>query len=182
MTCIVGFVEKGTVFMAGDSAGVSGWDLRVMKHPKVFINNKMIFGYTSSFRMGQLLQYSLKIPAQGDKPDYDYMCTDFIDSVKKCFKDNDYAENVKNVITGGTFLVGYRGNLYKICNDFQVSIAIDGYDACGCGESYALGAMRNLTNPNYSPQAILQKALETAEYFSAGVSGPFTFESLNNEN
>jgi ATP-dependent protease HslVU (ClpYQ) peptidase subunit len=62
MTCIVGMVENGKVYIGGDSAGVSGFDYHIREDQKVFQNGDMIFGFTSSFRMGQLLQYSLKIP------------------------------------------------------------------------------------------------------------------------
>lgn len=57
MTCIVGVTHKGRVYMGGDSAGVSGLDLTVRKDQKVFRNGEFAIGFTSSFRMGQILQY-----------------------------------------------------------------------------------------------------------------------------
>lgn len=200
MTCIVGYVDKsdGRIIMGSDSIAASGWDKRIQEIPKVFIKNeKMIIGYTTSFRMGQLLEYSLILPEHpSEKSDHEYLCTDFINSVKKCFKDNDFAEVKNNVVGGGTFLVGYKGNIYKIFSDFQVSLSIDGYDACGCGESYALAAIYNLKRietpseiynvpkmvyegkPTFGGRDIVYKSLETAAYFSAGVSGPFNIQSL----
>jgi hypothetical protein len=55
MTCIVGIVENGKVYMGGDAAGVNGYSVRVRKDPKLFKVGEFLFGYTSSFRMGQLL-------------------------------------------------------------------------------------------------------------------------------
>ena len=52
MTCIVGLVENGKVYIGGDSAGVAGLDVRMRSDEKVFTKGNMIFGYTSSFRMG----------------------------------------------------------------------------------------------------------------------------------
>jgi len=62
MTCIVGLVENGKVYIGGDSAGVAGLDITTRKDEKVFQKENMIFGFTSSFRMGQILRYSFKNP------------------------------------------------------------------------------------------------------------------------
>jgi ATP-dependent protease HslVU (ClpYQ) peptidase subunit len=80
----------------------------------------------------------------------------------------------KDAEAGGTFLVGYAGRLFCVQGDFQVAERTDGFDACGCGESYALGAMACL--PEMEPRARLTRALEMAAHFSAGVRGPFVFQ------
>ena len=56
MTCIAGLVHDGAVYLAGDSAGCSGWDLTVRADPKVFVSGSYVMGFTTSFRMGQLLR------------------------------------------------------------------------------------------------------------------------------
>ena len=56
MTCIAGLVHDETVYLAGDSAGTSGWNLTVRADPKVFANDSYVMGFTTSFRMGQLLR------------------------------------------------------------------------------------------------------------------------------
>ena len=62
MTCIVGVVDNGKVYMGGDSAGVGGLCIETRKQPKVFRNGDFLIGYTDSFRMGQLLQYKMSPP------------------------------------------------------------------------------------------------------------------------
>ncbi|KKN17732.1 hypothetical protein LCGC14_0962700, partial [marine sediment metagenome] len=63
MTCIVGFIDDGgKAWMGGDSAGVAGHHTHPRRDPKVFRVGPVLIGYTSSFRMGQLLRYHLKIP------------------------------------------------------------------------------------------------------------------------
>lgn len=97
MTCIVGLVDKGKVYIGGDSAGVNSfWDLTIRADSKVFINGPFIMGFTSSFRMGQLLRYKLKTPSRfkndgTQKEIYEYMVTDFVDAVRQCLKDGGYA-------------------------------------------------------------------------------------------
>jgi ATP-dependent protease HslVU (ClpYQ) peptidase subunit len=177
MTCIVGILHKNKVFIGGDSAGVSGWDIIIRKDRKVFKNGPFVMGYTSSFRMGQLLAYSLEVPEKPrDQDDMAFMATTFIDAVRETFKDGGYAKISDSRENGGSFLVGYRNRLYQIESDFQVGEPMSGYSACGCGTPYALGSLRNSTN--LSPHKRLEQALETAAEFSAGVAPPFFYEEM----
>lgn len=172
MTCVIGLKTKDGILMGADSAGVSGRDLRIRTMPKVFQNGKFMIGYTTSFRMGQLLQFQFDPPTQDEKiSDEKFMCGDFINAVRKCFKDGGFSEIDKNVEEGGIFIVAYKGKLYKIHGDFQVGIEQDDFTVCGCGEDYALGALK--VTQKLLPRERIKLALETAEYFSAGVRRPF---------
>jgi len=127
MTCIVGWIENNKVIIGGDSAGVTGYDITIRADEKVFIKQEMIFGFTTSFRMGQLIRYSLKIPEQSQRiRDYEYMCSIFIDALVKCLKDKGFAKIDDNVVIGGEFLVGYRGNLYHIDIKDMMPAGVDG--------------------------------------------------------
>ena len=146
MTCIAGISRNGKVTIGGDSAGVdSNYNLMLRADPKVFRNSEFIIGYTTSFRMGQLLRFNFVPPKQKEQQDeFAYMCTDFVDAVRKCFADGGFKTVDKNVESAGTFLIAYRNHLFKMESDFQISQSMKGIDACGCGESYALGAMNVL--------------------------------------
>ena len=177
MTCIVGLLDKGKVYIGGDSAGVAGYGLTVRADEKVFINGDFVMGFTSSFRMGQLLRYSLKPPKY--HPDIDlieYMVTDFIEAIRKCLKDGGFAEKKDEKEKAGTFLVGFNGKLFKIDSDYQVGIPTQAFDACGCGEDIALGSM--YSNSSLPPIDRITQALEAAEQFSAGVRRPFVVKQL----
>ncbi len=132
-------------------------------------------GYTSSFRMGQLLRFKLKVdkqlPEQDD--DYEYMCTIFIDAVRKCLKDGGYMTVDNNEETIGCFLVGYNGRLYEITGNMQVGESYNNFDSVGCGCDYAKGALNILENSKLTSEKIITKALETAVKFSGGVRPPF---------
>ena len=177
MTCIVGLVADGRVHIAGDSAGISGLDLTVRADRKVFTNGEFIFGCTTSFRMTQLLRYALVPPKRhADVDVMRFMCTDFIDAVRNCLKNGGYARRDSDVESAGTFLVGYAGRLFSVFSDYQVGEANTAYEACGCGEGYAKGAM--FANSSLPPVERLTQALAAAEAHSAGVRGPFCFESI----
>lgn len=175
MTCIVGLEHDGRVSIGGDSAGVDGGlGIRIRVDEKVFINRQMIFGFTDSFRMGQLLRYSLSIPEQlpSCTDDFKFMCTSFIDAVRTCLKNGGYARVKDGEDHGGTFLVGYRGKLYEVADDFQVGRSAQAFEACGCGVDFAMGAMF-ANGPGMPPEDRIKKALEAAAEFSAGVAPPF---------
>ena len=178
MTCIVGLVADGAVYIGGDSAGVSGLDLVVRADAKVFRNGPCLFGFTSSFRMGQLLRYSLNVPQR--HPDVDVMkwlCSDFIDAVRSCLKNGGFASKDSETERGGHFLLGYAGRLFHVGGDYQVGEGAELYEAVGCGESFALGAMY-ASKGMEGAEARVRLALEAAQAHSAGVCGPFVIEKL----
>lgn len=183
MTCIVGIAREGKVYMGGDSAGgnSSSWQCEQLINHKVFINGEFLIGYTSSFRMGELLQFNLVPPKQKQgQDDITFMCTDFVNAVRECLAAGGFKTVDKNVESGGTFLIGYHGGLYKIQDDFAVLQSAFSLDACGCGEQFAIAAATALKGiidyPIPEPEwtrTIIRKALEIAERYSGGVKGPF---------
>jgi hypothetical protein len=163
--------------MGGDSAGVAGYDLAVRSDQKVFKNGAMLFGFTSSFRMGQLLRYALTIPDHDPRIEIEkYMAVYFIDAVRECLKNRGFAGKKEEREEGGCFLVGYKGRLFRVDNDYQVGIPADGFAAVGCGDQIAHGALYATTH--LSGRERLEVALRAAERFSAGVRGPWCIESV----
>jgi hypothetical protein len=163
--------------MGGDSAGVGGYSLTVRADQKVFKNGPMLFGFTSSFRMGQLLRYALTVPDHDPRVSVDkYMATTFIDAVRDCLKSHGFARKDAESESGGTFLVGYRGQLFVVHDDYQVGRSADGFDAVGCGHEIAKGALYATAHLRGKKRVAV--ALEAAERFSAGVRSPFCIEAL----
>jgi len=174
MTCIAGVVDNGKVYLSGDSAGVGGWNLDVRADRKVFTNGSFIFGFTTSFRMGQLIQYSFRPPKRYDDTDVmAYMVTEFIDALRGCLKNGGFARKDAEVEAAGGFLVGYQGRLFNIESDYQVGESVCGYHAIGCGDSFAKGAL--FATVGGQPIDRLTLALKAAESHSAGVRGPFHY-------
>lgn len=177
MTVIVGLVENGVVHLGGDSQGTGGYSKTTRLDPKVFKRGPFVIGFTSSFRMGQILRHRLETPVHPEgMSDHEYMVTLFIDKVRGCLKDAGYAKRTNEVEEGGCFLVGYRGVLYQVESDYQVGIPAAPYEAVGCGDDLAKGAMY-AQDPNLKPEHRIRVALEAAAKFSAGVGAPFHFVS-----
>jgi ATP-dependent protease HslVU (ClpYQ) peptidase subunit len=159
--------------MGGDSAGVAHLDVTIRKDPKVFLNGKFLIGYTSSFRMGQILRFKFVPPPIPKKKElFEYMCTAFVDSARKALKKGGFSEVSSNVESGGTFLVGIQGCLFSVMSDFQVEESAEPFNAVGCGDSYALGALATQPGDQDPKKRVLQ-ALQVAEKFSGGVRSPF---------
>lgn len=183
MTAIAALKENGVVYIGGDSAGVGGgYSLSLRKDPKVFKVGQFVIGYTSSFRMGQVLRFGengcLKLDDFTEKQieskdPFEFMVRDFVPRIRYMFKEAGFASVSSNAEKGGTFLVGWKGHLFKIESDFQVGEPIDAYDACGCGEKIAVGALSVLKDLDIKAQQKVRKSLEAAEHHSAGVRGPF---------
>jgi ATP-dependent protease HslVU (ClpYQ) peptidase subunit len=180
MTCIAGIESGGKVWIGGDSAGVSdSWTLWVRADSKVFRNGDFIMGFTTSFRMGQLLRYAFSPPAFPEGEDLDkFMATTFIDAVRGCLVKGGFAKKNSEQEEGGEFLVGYGSKLFAVFGDYQVARCSSGIAAIGCGGQIALGAL--YAAPDLKPEARLLKALEAAESFNAGVRRPFIIESTGN--
>jgi ATP-dependent protease HslVU (ClpYQ) peptidase subunit len=177
MTCIVGIAHEGKVILGADSAGTGGYDQRIRRDRKVFKNGELIFGFTSSFRMGQLLEFALSPPPIIEGQDaYAYAVKALVPAIRDALKIGGWAKVRDGQEEGGVFLVGFRGRLFTVHSDYQVGEDVGALAAVGCGDAYALGAMHAL--PDADPMTRLQAGLDAAATFSAGVSGPFHFVEL----
>lgn len=172
MTCIVGIETDQGVIIGGDSAGVAGWSITVRADQKVFTRDGYTFGFTSSFRMGQILRYDAELPIPNCHQNLDaFMVSWFIPAIRTALTDGGYTTIRNNNEEGGTFLVGIRGRLYSVESDFQIGRARGGYMAVGCGDDLALGSLHSTTH--LEPRARVLAALKAAAAHSAGVCAPF---------
>lgn len=178
MTCIVGLIDKdGSILIGGDSAGVGGYSKEIRTDRKVFVSGDFVMGFTTSFRMGQLLAFGFSPPKpRVDQDIMHYMVNDFVDCVRQRLKCGGYAETHNGAERGGTFLVGYAGRLFKVEGDYQVGERVQGFNACGCGSDLALGSLHSTAK--LPARQRVTAALEAAEAFSAGVCAPFHIETL----
>ena len=180
MTCIVGMIDRKSnkVIIGGDSLSSTNFFISSRKDTKVFKKGSFVIGCTSSFRMIQLLRFSLVLPEINGKDIYEYMCTDFIDAVRECFSKGGFLQKEQTgEEIGGQFLVGYEDRLFIIDNDFQVGETYDEFNSVGCGSDFALGCIYLLRDKNIPIENKIRQALEAAEHFSPFVKQPFIFET-----
>lgn len=171
MTCIVGIVKNGKVYVGGDSASSNGYDMSLRPNEKVFVRDGVVFGVCGSWRANDLLKYHLQVPGPHGDDLKLYIATTFLDAVRDCFKVGGYAEKENEVeTTSSMFFVGMSGRLFEISTDYQVA-EVHEYSAIGTGADAALGAL--YATLKRSPMTRIRIALEAAEQFNAFVRGPF---------
>jgi ATP-dependent protease HslVU (ClpYQ) peptidase subunit len=183
MTCIVGFVENGNVWIGGDSQVTNG----IIKNQlasddlKVFLKKDILFGCSGLFRQCQLLNHSLTIPVRNqEETDFQYLCSRLVPAIIKCLKTHECIEINKNKTdTNLEVLVGYKNALYKIDSAFAVVHYNKPYTTIGSGREVALGALyATEPEPKLIPEHRVRKALEAAEQYCVGVRSPFTILCL----
>lgn len=184
MTCIVGFVHEGVVYLAGDRAAAEPGDglYFLTADPKIFTipSHGIGLGYTTSFRMGQLLQHQLRLPELTREAIEDperWLRTAFVDAVRACWAAGGWIKRKDSQEEGGCFLLGFRGALYQFDNDLQLTRWAHRYAAVGSGAKLALGAIAGFEalpmGIFLQPELVCMAALQAAAAHNAFVRPPF---------
>jgi ATP-dependent protease HslVU (ClpYQ) peptidase subunit len=189
MTCIVGLVEGDTIYLGGDSLASDEVGSHVVGRAdeKVFINDeghvKVIMGFCGSFRAGQLLRHAFVPPDQPTKhDDMTYMVVDFVDALRTTLKEKGALKKDDEEETHPmACMVGYKGHLYAIEEDFDVGRPQDNFYAIGAGGQIAFGALHATRNSGMPPRERVKLALEAAEKYNAACRGPHTILELKRE-
>jgi ATP-dependent protease HslVU (ClpYQ) peptidase subunit len=183
ITCIVGLVENGTVYLGGDSATSRG-NRRIIKNKsKVVKRGEFIMGGSGLAVVSQLMHHTTTLPPLYENQEcLDYMVNTFLPMFRKTIKEagqmtiEDHRETTQN-----NFLIGFRGHLFSIGIDLNVIECIDNYDSIGSGEEFALGVLYATEDSKLKPEERLMKALECAAYHNHYVYPPFEIESISYE-
>lgn len=198
MTCIIAAKDpiSKEICLAGDSAGISNYDISLRKDSKIFMNGGLFFGFTDSFRMGQLLKYELQVPDSKpslkdfeeqygesaidvlEKKTHRWMCGPFIRSVRECFDKHGFMKVYDSREFGGQFIVICNNSIFTIWSNFQVGYEYRPVSAIGCGAKYAIGAYMASSGDIKNR---IENAVKISSECSCGVSKPFTIFKISGE-
>lgn len=175
MTCIAAFVDnKGVGHIAADSLGSSRYTKGTYVAPKIFAISDMLIGFAGSYRLGQLLQYRLQLPAPAEDQDFDsWLHVDFLDAVRTVLLDNggirvQYNEEE----TTGQFLIVVAGRIFMVQEDLSILESTDRFEAVGSGADYARATMNAALNHRITnPTRVLTEAIEAAAKYVPSVGG-----------
>jgi len=182
MTVIIAYKEHGKVYMGGDAGATSGSSTRASKLEKVFtIGDEFLIGYTSSFRMGQIIEHCFKPPNYKEGASIQkYLVSSFVPKLTAVLENHNFLVFKDNEAIGGTFLLGFKGKIFEIGSDMQVNEFKENYHAVGSGERYALGALHAMSHDSkIVPKERLTAAFEASAHFTNSVCGPFTIKSVD---
>ena len=156
MTCIIAHTNGTSSFIAGDKLGSNGFTKAVQTEPKVFekefiklnedgltrTKEVMALGYTTSFRMGQLLNYNLTLPEQVAGETFSqYLVLKVIPIVRQMFKDEWGARDASQDVGGGQFIILHNHTIYEVQEDFSVLQPKTQITAVGSGTYHAIASM-----------------------------------------
>jgi len=173
VTCIVGIETESGVILGADSCAADGWGSHVRAEPKLFRVGAHVLGFTTSFRMGDLLRYHLKLPDPPKRGHHRHLVTQVIPLIRACLKEGGFATTKDGADVGGDFLIGVHGSLFRVESDYQVGRSAFGYNATGSGGYVALGALA--ATEGRKPKDRLRLALEASSRHVLGVRGPWHF-------
>lgn len=181
MTCVVGIIEKGRVYIGADSCITDGAMQATVATPdsKVWKLGEFLFGGAGGFREVQVMRHKLAPPplVEGQEPPQ-YLTAQFIDAMRATCEQSGVLSNEDGTDSmGAHFLVACRGELYEIGSDFCVSQAQQEFHAIGSGRCFALGALHVLPS-SMKPTTRIRKALETACLFDPYCAPPFSIQSV----
>lgn len=174
MSTVVGIVDNTGVYIGADSlASTEDGDARSIKCKKIFRTGDYLIGFIGSVRGGQVLYPNYFKPPKDimGMPDAILkQCTE-----KGCLLTGEQSQSMH----GCNYLIGFKGKLYEILVDFQMT-EVDDYAAIGSGSYYAFGSLHttNKMREEFTPQMRIELALEAAEEFSTGTRRPFYYEQL----
>ncbi len=177
MTCVIGMVDSGRVYMAADSATATGWEVLPMAGKKLFRLGDMLIGVAGNHSVGQLVRY-VKLSQRPDAvSDEDYLLNTVLVDIRRCLREHGVTKVEDNVEElPSEMLIAYHSRLYKVGIDCALVELASGIQAIGSGREYALGTMLALAKKR--PTERLLRSLECAAAMCASVGESFVVEEL----
>jgi len=172
MTAIVGIAQDRKVYMGADSAISTEDFVGRLANPKIFQKKGLLIGGAGSSRCWTLIKTNL-FPRVRHKKELaiDYIESAVVSGIRKVVKENG------GPMEGYTFLIGYKGKLFEVMDDWGVCEYLENYAAIGSGYLPCLGSLYT-TQHWKDPVKRIRMALEASAKFVPSVEGPFIIESV----
>lgn len=196
MTCIVALTDGTNIMMGADSVGVGPYHSQQRRRdPKIFVaGDSYLMGFTSSFRMGQILMYA-EFPEPPATPNpasgFRFMVQTFVPAVRRILAEGGYTKSIvlsrptgqqeTHEHQGGTFIVGFQGLLFEVRDDFAVGMVEESYCAVGASWQPALGALYATEALEVSQAQRVVLALEAAANHTGACRTPFRVLTLKGD-
>lgn len=177
MTAIVALEYKNHIYMGSDSAASNEIHIDKIDRPKIIERKNILIGYSSSFRVGQVIEnfFDFTTIRKSEK----YLYTRFIQELRYIFEENGVKDFQNGEVVSGNsdFLVAFNKKLYILQNDFSILRSNCGYAAIGSGAEVAYGALY-ATQEIDDPIKRVTIALEAADRWVPSVAPPFHIISI----
>ncbi len=178
MTGIVAVSDTEQVLIGGDSAAITPDYKEIYSLPettKVFPADAFAVGFTSSFRIGQILRYGVDWPQPpADDGDLErFIVDELVGAVRRALKAGGCGRTREGMEIGGQFVIGVRSEIFVITEDFAVARVP--FAAIGDGRLVAYGALHALAEYDLPIERRVKAALEAAHAYTPSVRPPFGY-------
>lgn len=164
MTIIIGIEHTDSVLLAGDLEASADNISFPQTHPKVFVKQGIVFGFSTSFRFGQLLQFCMKIPEPIPRANIlEWLVSVFIPELQATLSRAEYKDSFE-------CLIGIGGELYILQPDFSVIRSAYGYAAIGSAAEFALGCVATHLGMGRPIKTILEMSIASCSAHCSGIS------------
>ncbi len=162
--------------MGADSASSGDNELMVIQSSKIAKIGPYLIGGCGSGRALNLVQYKAKLPKNPPTKNLEkFLVNNVIPAIQESFKDEPKCDG--ELVMDFGFLIGVKGQLYVIQQDFTVDRSIDGYYAEGSGKLPALGVLYATRTMKDARKRVVQ-ALTAASKFTPYCRAPFTVQTV----
>lgn len=188
MTCITAAIKDGVCAMAADSLAGGGGLCHACKTPKIIKKSAatnggsvpILIGYTSSFRMGDILRYVWEVP-DFEGGVNDWLVRRCIPSLRETFTDQGFMSQDAGRDVGGDFIIVADNRILLLQDDFSVIEPQEGYLSVGSGSLVATGAMwLESARSGSTAQSIVMAGVGAAKAHTPDVGGDFVVEVYGN--
>ena len=174
MSCIVGIVDKKTVYLGCDGiASTDDGDKHPINAVKIFRRGSYLFGFAGSIRTGQIIQRSsYKLPKN---------IWGWPDIIREQITEKGamISSEGQVQIQATNFIIAHKGKLYELLSDFQINeVNNEGYTAIGAGAPIALGSLFTSKDFDFTPEQKVYLALNAAAKFLSSCGPPYTIEVI----
>lgn len=175
MTCIIGLVEDGRVYMVSDSAASGGNTSRRIAGSKIAKHGDFLVGASGST---VTLDVISELPSfhveEGD--DIRKLVFLFSNMLREKLKELDLTIDYESATSLPSFshvIVGVAGRLFTIQHDFSIIEYNEPFASIGSCDEIVLGAIS--VTPRIEPIQRLTLIMDVCSRYAMGVSGPYHF-------
>lgn len=178
MTCIVGVVQDGEVWLGADGRCTFDYYYTPIAQPKIARVGPMLIGAAGDARIAQVLFSGKEIPAMDGYAPLDYLCGPFAQWGRERLKEQEamLTDSGNTPNTKSHWVIALAGQLFLIDGRFAVFESKRGFEAAGSGLEVALGYL--IATPDKSVRPRIEGALTAAAEVILSVGPPFHIEKL----
>jgi len=179
LTCIVGVIEDGEVWLGADGRSTAGDSVTSCINRKMARVGPLLIGVSGMPRVQQIIAHDFKCPEYSGGDVMAYLCREVVPAIRErltardaIFEDKD--DGCQNF--GSHFLIACQGQLFMMDGNSAVYESQRSIECIGSGADVAFGYL--LGNTRDEPEQRIKGALRAASEVLNSCGPPFYVEKL----